>query len=82
MRSRFAWVTIGTVSICASSLVAVVIHFNPKLMAHPNKLVYYMCLAEAIACYNSVVAQIGCEDFICYWGLDKIFHYTTFWQTT
>jgi len=36
------------VSMVFTMSVALMMKYNPQLMAHPNKLIYYMCLCEGI----------------------------------
>ena len=61
------------VAITGCSLVVLFMHKNKSLNHHPNKLIYYMCLSEAICCYSCVVTQVNAKDFICYLKLEKLF---------
>jgi hypothetical protein len=73
---RFTFCVIGALSILMSSLVVLIMNKNPNLMHHPNRLVYYMCLAEGIACFNSIIAEVGIRDWLCYWGNAKVLSFT------
>jgi hypothetical protein len=55
---------------------------NKVLMSHPNKLIFYMCIAEAICAWQAIIAHIGTADFICYLGLDVLFSKTLFGRMT
>jgi len=48
---RFITVMIGMLSMLATSFVGLLLYKNKSLMAHPNKLIFYMCIAEAIAAW-------------------------------
>ncbi len=62
-------VAIGCLSTLGGACVASIMWFNKKLMAFPNELIFYTCIAESIACYSCVVALLGTEEVICYFGI-------------
>ena len=68
---RNIFITIGCISTLSTASVAAIMWFNKKLMAFPNQLIFYTCIAESIACYNCVVALLGTEHVICHFGMYK-----------
>lgn len=46
------------VSIAFTSTVAMMMKYNPQLMAHPNLLIYYMCLCEGIIAWQAMISQL------------------------
>jgi len=51
---------------------------SKKLMEHPNKLIYLMCMCEGAACWHAAIELIGADIFIGYFKLNLIFADTTF----
>lgn len=47
-------------------------------MLHPNKLIFYMCISEAIAANASLYALISNKWVICYFNLNELYRATTF----
>jgi hypothetical protein len=45
-------------------------YFNPKLMQHPGKLIFLMCMCEAISVWSTLMSALGMEKIICYFGVD------------
>jgi len=54
----------------AASLVAGLMYFNPKLTEHPGKLIFLMCICEAISVWSTLMDALGVEKIICYFGVD------------
>ena len=54
----------------AASIVAALMYFNPKLTEHPGKLIFLMCLCEAISVWSTLMDALGIEKIICYLGVD------------
>ena len=46
-------------------------NYNPKLMEHPGKLIFLMCLCEAISVWSTVIQFLGPEKVICYFGINE-----------
>jgi len=82
MKLRFLTIVVGALSIAATMFVATLLHNNKSLMSHPNQLIYYMCLAEAICAWQAIIAHIGVGEIICYFELDELFVWSTFNQKT
>ena len=61
-----------------TSSVAIMMRNNKQLMAHPNKLIYYMCLSEGIIAWQAMVSQMSVAKIICYFDLDGLLQTTTF----
>ena len=77
MAENFAVVCIGFLSITAASVVAYLMYNHKPLMAHPNKLIFGMCLCEAAAAWHAIISHIGVKTWICYFGLDSLFMSTS-----
>ena len=74
----FLLVVVGCASTLGGAIVASIMWFNKKLLAFPNELILYTCIAESIACYSCVVALLGTEEVICYFGIQKTLA-ATYW---
>ena len=48
MKTNSAIVFFSIVSMVCTGLVALMMSNNKRLMAHPNKLIFYMCICEGI----------------------------------
>ena len=73
---RGAYVGLAFTSILTSATVAVMILYNPKLRIHPSKLIGYMCLCEAASCFSALLWVINPLNYICYFGIHYLWHYT------
>ena len=51
-------------------------------MAHPNKLIFYMCICEGIIAWQALISHLGVPEIVCYLGLDNLYQKTTFWETS
>ena len=58
--------------------IAAMMKQSKSLMAHPNKLTYYMCMVEAIACWHGTIEILGAEKIIEYLHLDHFLSYSFF----
>jgi hypothetical protein len=74
-------VLIATLAMTLLCFISLMMNNSKILMAHPNKLTFYTCLAEACACWHCMVELIGSTEFICYLRLDDLFR-TLLWQNT
>ena len=72
MSENFLVVGIGLLSITAASIVAVLMYSNKRLMQHPNKLIFGMCICEAAAAWHAIISHIGAKTWICYFNLDSM----------
>ena len=68
----------SSVSMAITSSVAIMMRNNKQLMAHPNKLIYYMCISEGIIAWQAMVSQMEVAKIICYFDLDGLLQATTF----
>jgi hypothetical protein len=68
----------ASLSMIAASFVAMLMYKNKQLMLHPNKLIFYMCISEAIAANASLYALISNKWVICYFNLNELYRATTF----
>ena len=78
MGENFLVVCLGTLSIFATCVVALLMATNKRLMAHPNRLIFGMCLCEAAAAWHAIIAHMGVKTIICYFDLDDIFIKTNY----
>lgn len=60
------------VAISFLCIIAAVMRKSKHLMQHPNQLTFYMCYAEAMACFHCVIEIMGTKFFICFWDLDEL----------
>jgi hypothetical protein len=59
------------------SSISLMMMNSKNLLAHPNKLTLYTCLAEACACWHCMIELLGSTSFICYLRMDDFWSYTT-----
>ena len=52
-------------------------YFNKQLLQHPNKLIFYMCISEAIAANASLFALLSTKWVICYFDLNMLYSWTS-----
>lgn len=78
MGENFLVVCLGFLSIFATSAVALLMATNKRLMAHPNKLIFGMCLCEAAAAWHAIIAHMGVKTVICYFDLTDVFIKTNY----
>ena len=78
MEEKAVQTSIAMISMFATVAVALTIFYNPKLRQHPSMLIGYMCICEALSCFNALVWAIHPIDYICYFGLHYLYSYTTF----
>jgi hypothetical protein len=69
---------LALLSMTASIYVALMIFYTPKLRQHPSTLIGFICLCEALGCFNALVGVINEKDFICYFGLHVIMSKSSF----
>jgi hypothetical protein len=73
---NFIYSAMAIPSILGSVLVALTIFYNKKLKVHPSPLIAYICICEAISCYNGLVWAVSSPYVICYFDLLYIFEAT------
>lgn len=73
-------VAFAIISIIFTSSVAYMMKKNPQLMAHPNRLIFYMCICEGIIAWHAMIAHLCPERVVCYFKLQELFEHTTFWK--
>lgn len=73
-------VSLAMLSWSATTGVATLMYFNPKLKEHPGELIFLMCLCEGVAVWSTLIQAIGTETVICYFEMDKSLMLTAgFW---
>ena len=65
-------------SIAGLTFVSMTIFFNKKLQAHPQPLIAYICIAEALMAYNALLQVINPVWVSCYFGFDQILAWSLF----
>ena len=78
---RFLFTSLFIISVIGLIFVACTIIYNKKLQAHPQMLIAMICLAEACLSYNALLQVIDPVYFSCYFGIEKLFTYTTYFKT-
>ena len=74
--------SVGILSMIASLFVGITIFSIKKLRVHPNSMIGYISIFEAISAYNTIVWICSTVEWIEYFGLEWVFHYTFFVPTT
>lgn len=59
MGTKAVFAIIAFISMMCSLFVALTIFYNQKLSIHPSKLIGYICVCEAISCFNAMIWAIG-----------------------
>jgi uncharacterized membrane protein len=77
IEKAFFKILIASLSMLVSSSVALTMYLNKQLLQHPNKLVFYICICEAIAANASLYALISNRWVICYFDLNMLYSYTS-----
>jgi hypothetical protein len=72
-------VGLGGLSMFATIMVATMMNYNPKLMEHPGKLIFLMCLCEAISVWSTVIQKLGASKVICYFGINETLEASVGW---
>ena len=48
-------------------------------MEHPGKLIFLMCLCEAISVWSTVIQALGASKVICYFGINETLNASVGW---
>lgn len=70
------YVILFGISVVGLLFVAQTIFYNPKLQTHPQMMIAYICMAEAMMSYNALVQVIGPVYISCYFGMDEMLSWT------
>ena len=70
------YAVVAIISMLACVFVVITIFFGKNLRQHPSTLIGYMCLCEALSCFNALVWAIDPHDFMCYFGNHYLPSYT------
>ena len=71
-------ILISTLSMFGSMFVATIIFSSKKLQVHPQRLIAYTCMSEAISSFNGVIWAMNTEYIIDYLDLSTLFAQTIF----
>jgi hypothetical protein len=71
---------IGFGSMLGSLFVATTIFYSKKLQAHPQRLIAYTCLCEAVSAFNGLAWTIDVKRYICYLDLHQLFSWTVYFR--
>ena len=74
---RGIFVLLFLLSISGLCFVSLTIIYDKRLQAHPQPLIAYICIAEALMSYNALLQVLNPVWISCYFGLDQIFAWTT-----
>jgi len=61
-----------------SLFVASMIFSSKKLQVHPNRLIGFTCLSEAISSFNGAIWTMDTRQFITYMDLNQLLSWTFF----
>ncbi|MFO0116786.1 MAG: hypothetical protein ACK521_03965 [bacterium] len=65
-------------SIAGLAFVSMTIIFDKRLRAHPQPLIAYICIVEALMSYNALLQVLNPVWVSCYFGLNQILAWTNF----
>ena len=75
---RFLFAGLFTLSVCGLLFIASTIFSTKKLQAHPQPLIAWICVAEAMMSYNALMQLLNPNYVSCYLGLEQIMAYSNF----
>jgi hypothetical protein len=70
-------VLLFVLSIAGLAFVSLTILFDKRLRAHPQPLIAYICIVEALMSWNALLQVLNPVWVSCYFGLNQILAYTT-----
>lgn len=73
-------IAISFLSMAGSLFVATTIIYSKKLQAHPQRLIAYTCLCEAISSFNGVVWTVDTQRVIKYIDMNQVFSWCFFFE--
>ena len=73
MSHSVAIVAFAILSMLTTGTVALMMRNNKQLMAHPNKLIFYMYICEGIVAWQAMITHLGPQEVICYFGLETLY---------
>jgi len=76
LKVRLIKVIVAFLSMTGSVFVAATIFYSKKLQAHPQPLIAYICMCEAISSFNAMMQSVNPKTFAGYFKLDQLFSYT------
>ncbi len=75
-------ILISTLSMFGSMFVATIIFSSKKLQVHPQRLIAYTCMSEAISSFNGVIWAMKTDYIIDYLDLSTVFAQTIYFNTS
>jgi hypothetical protein len=63
------WITLGTLSMIMLICTAGLMYNQPKLMRHPNLLIFGMCIAEAFSNWHAVLHVVGVDKMVSFFDM-------------
>jgi hypothetical protein len=75
--SAFFLCIIAAISMFCSSFIAMFMYLHPPLQKHPNWLIFWMFISEAIAANASLFDLLSGQWVICYFNLNVLYTKTT-----
>ena len=76
MRATFCILFVA--SVAGLAFVSMTIIYNTRLQSHPQPLIAYICIVEALMAYNALLQVLNPVWVSCYFGIDQILAWTTF----
>jgi hypothetical protein len=73
-------ILISLLSMIGSIFVATMIFSSSKLQVHPQRLIAYTCVSEAISSFNGVIWSIGTRNMIEYLDMGSLFELTVLYR--
>ena len=75
-------ILISTLSMFGSMFVATIIFSSKKLQVHPQRLIAYTCMSEAISSFNGVIWAMNTNYIIRYLDVDTVFAQTIYFDAS
>ena len=72
------FVLLFLMSVAGLAFVSITIFYDKRLQAHPQPLIAYICVAEALMSWNALLQVLNPVYISCYFGLDQILSWTLF----
>ena len=74
--TRLVYAGLFGLSIIGLLFVATTIFTSKKLQAHPQPLIAWICIAEALMSFNALVQVLNPNYVSCYFGLETVWAYS------
>ena len=75
---RFVFAGLFTLSVAGLLFIASTIFSTKKLQSHPQPLIAWICVAEALMSFNALIQLLNPNYVACYFGLERVWAYSMF----